>query len=166
MLELLDGHGARLYGLLLKLTLREDVADDLMQDLVIKLADSDGFAIADSRLAYALTTAANLAYTWRRTIRTTTVGDATANIAAQQMAALDRLVHAERLEALLDAVAELPETMRQVVTLRYLEQWPHTRIAEHLGRSAAAVRMIRHRAIRRLRETLEASEREVNHARP
>ncbi len=93
MLELLNDQGARLHGLLLKLTLREDVAEDLMQDLVIKLANSNGFANADSRLAYAMTTAANLVYAWRRS-RRTAGGEALLNVTAPQPQPLDRLVHA------------------------------------------------------------------------
>jgi RNA polymerase sigma-70 factor (ECF subfamily) len=166
LLELLDTHGARLHGLLFKLTLREDVAEDLMQDLAIKLASSDGFAKARSPLGYALIAAATLAYTWRRKRRAMTDSQAMANLAAPQAGAIDQLLRTERQQRLLDAVAALPETMRETVTLRYLEQWSHARIADHLGQSPASVRMACHRAVRHLREMLQAHEGTVDHARP
>ncbi len=53
--------------------------------------------------------------------------------------------------------------MRRIVTLRYLAQWPHARIAEQTGQTAAAVRMTCHRAIRRLRKILEPSQGKENH---
>ena len=40
LLELLDKSGADLYALLTRLTLREDVAEELMQELFIKLKGS------------------------------------------------------------------------------------------------------------------------------
>ncbi len=40
LLELLDKSGANLYALLTRLTLREDIAEELMQELFIKLINS------------------------------------------------------------------------------------------------------------------------------
>ena len=47
LLSLLKHSGARLFSLLVRLTLREDVAEDLMQDLFIRLSDSRGFREAN-----------------------------------------------------------------------------------------------------------------------
>jgi DNA-directed RNA polymerase specialized sigma24 family protein len=43
LLELLDKSGANLYALLTRLTLREDIAEELMQELFIKLINSRSF---------------------------------------------------------------------------------------------------------------------------
>jgi len=43
LLELLDKSGANLYALLTRLTLREDVAEELMQELFIKLNNTSRF---------------------------------------------------------------------------------------------------------------------------
>ena len=67
LLELLDKSGADLYALLTRLTLREDVAEELMQELFIKLNNSRGVGKVANWNAYARRAAINLAFDWRRT---------------------------------------------------------------------------------------------------
>lgn len=64
--DLLRSEGDRLYRLLWRLTQREDVAEDLLQELTLKLAESDGFGVSDQPYAYARAAAVNLACDWRR----------------------------------------------------------------------------------------------------
>ena len=66
LLELLQRSGARLHALLVRVTLREDVAEDLLQELFLRLDASAGFYEASSREAYAQTAAIRLAFDWRR----------------------------------------------------------------------------------------------------
>ena len=66
LLELLDRSGAELYALVTRLTLREDIAEELMQDLFIKLKNSRGAARVANLDAYARRAAINLAFDWRR----------------------------------------------------------------------------------------------------
>jgi DNA-directed RNA polymerase specialized sigma24 family protein len=66
LLELLDKSGADLYALLTRLTLREDVAEELMQELFIKLNHSRGIGNVANWNAYARRSAINLAFDWRR----------------------------------------------------------------------------------------------------
>lgn len=46
-------HGERLYATLTRLTLRRAVADELMQELFLRLSQSDGFDAASDKAAYA-----------------------------------------------------------------------------------------------------------------
>ena len=69
LLELLDRSGAELYALLTRLTLHEDVAEELMQDLFIKLSNSRSAAKITNLDAYARRAAINLAFDWRRARR-------------------------------------------------------------------------------------------------
>jgi RNA polymerase sigma factor (sigma-70 family) len=166
--ELLNSHGERLHTLLWRVTLREDVADDLLQDLAIKLASSDGFARSSNHWAYAHTVAARLAFDWRRRQKSFADVGSRKTFASTQRAVLDDLIHDERLACLLDVVTRLPQSMRQGVTLRYLEQYPYTQVAAAMGQTVPAVRMTCHRALRRLRDMLDtgSDKREVNHANP
>ena len=50
LLELLDTSGAELFALLTRLTLREDVAEELMQELFIKLSRSRGLDKAANQM--------------------------------------------------------------------------------------------------------------------
>jgi RNA polymerase sigma factor (sigma-70 family) len=52
------------------------------------------------------------------------------------------------------AVEELPNDMRTAIVMRIFHQQPWNVVAEALGRSPGAVRVLWTRAIRRLRETL------------
>ena len=66
LLELLDKSGTNLYSLLTRLTLREDVAEELMQELFIKLSNTRGMNKIANWDAYAHKAAINLAFDWRR----------------------------------------------------------------------------------------------------
>jgi len=66
LLDLLDRSGASLYALLTRLTLRQDVAEELMQDLFLKLNAAKDQGGVDCWFAYARRTAINLAFDWRR----------------------------------------------------------------------------------------------------
>ena len=71
----------------------------------------------------------------------------------QRVAAADPLAgHAERT-ALLSALAQLPDDQRTAVELP-AAGWSDPQIGEILGKSAAAVRMLRYRAMQRLQQLL------------
>lgn len=53
------------------------------------------------------------------------------------------------------AIQRLRPEQQQVVTLRFLENLGHREIAEALGKSEGAVRVIQHRALEQLRRLLE-----------
>jgi len=63
----------------------------------------------------------------------------------------------ERLEALKDALAALPEDQRHVMLLRLVAGHSPAEVAAQLGRSVDAVHALQHRARRRLREELTQS---------
>lgn len=52
------------------------------------------------------------------------------------------------------ALLELSEEQRQVIELRFVENWPHTRVAKVLGRSVDATRAVQYRAMKALRQIL------------
>jgi RNA polymerase sigma-70 factor (ECF subfamily) len=58
----------------------------------------------------------------------------------------------EQADQLAAVLAQLPEDMQLVVLYRVVDGLPHAAIAERLGRTPAAVRMLYLRALRRLRE--------------
>jgi RNA polymerase sigma factor for flagellar operon FliA len=68
----------------------------------------------------------------------------------------DALIAAERLGYLRDAIAELPERLRVVVSGYYLQQRPLTEIAEELGVTQSRASQLRSEGLDLLREALEA----------
>jgi RNA polymerase sigma-70 factor (ECF subfamily) len=65
--------------------------------------------------------------------------------------------HAQREEqavALARALAALPEAQREAIVLQHWHGWPLAQIAEHLGRTRAAVAGLIKRGLQALRESL------------
>jgi RNA polymerase sigma-70 factor, ECF subfamily len=68
------------------------------------------------------------------------------------------LAQSETVQMLQQAVRQLPDEQREVIVLRFIEQMPHAEVARHLGKSAATVRVIQHRALLALRRLLDQDE--------
>jgi RNA polymerase sigma-70 factor (ECF subfamily) len=58
----------------------------------------------------------------------------------------------EEAARMAEALAQLPEEMQQVLLARHVDDLPHVAIANQLGRTEGATRMLYLRALRRLRE--------------
>lgn len=154
LLQLLKTHGAELHALFTRLTLRADVAEDLLQELFLKLRDVEGFSNATNRVAYAFRTAIHLALDWRRSRRPLQhLGD---EPAAASLSPADALIRAEELEEVLEAVDELSPIDREIVVLHYLQHESYAEIAERLGKTEHQVRGLCHKALGRLRARLIA----------
>lgn len=156
ILALLDEHGPRLFALLARLTLRTDVAHDLMQELFCKLVRSNGFLRASNPAAYAFRVAANLAFDYRRAqkraLRTESVKPD--ELFGRNGSPLIDLVRREELDRVLDAIGQLPRTSRHIVVLRYLERQSFDTIAQQLDKTPHQVRAICHKGIVRLRSAM------------
>ena len=161
LLDLLDRSGAELYALLTRLTLREDVAEELMQDLFIKLSNSRGAARVNNLDAYARRAAINLAFDWRRT-RSRRAGmrleQATEPIAGDT-SPLSKLIHSEEMQETLNAVGRLKRASREVLVMRYIQQQSYDDIARQMGKTSHQVRALCSRSIRHLRDILGSNHR-------
>ena len=160
LLQFLDSDGRRLHRLLSRLTLRADVADDLLQELFLKLRDSAGFRAANDPPAFAVRSAINLAFDWRRRMsRRREVSAAPERaILADPLA---KLAQREELEQTLAALADLPESERLCLTLRHVEQMETDAIAAQLGKTPHQVRALCAKGIAKLRQRLGEPAREV-----
>ena len=159
LLELLDKSGADLYALLTRLTLREDVAEELMQELFIKLNNSRGKGKVANWDAYAHRAAINLAFDWRRSQKQKVLAlGQVAEPVTNDDSPLGKLIHSEELAETLDAIGRLKKTSREVLVMRYLQQESYDNIAEQLGKTSHQVRALCSRAIRRLRNVLGSNE--------
>ena len=159
LLELLDKSGADLYALLTRLTLREDVAEELMQELFIKLNNSRGIGKVANWNAYAHRAAINLAFDWRRTQKQVVLSlRQVAEPVSNEDSPLSKLIHSEELRETLDAIGRLKKSSREVLVMRYLQQESYDNIAEQLDKTSHQVRALCSRAIRRLRDVLGSNE--------
>jgi RNA polymerase sigma-70 factor (ECF subfamily) len=156
LLELLETSGAKLHALLTRLTLREDVAEELLQDLFLKLHGAKDQGGIDCWYAYARRTAMNLAFDWRRRqkVRRACPLDELAERASETTAPLGRLIASEELEQVLAAIDQLGGASREVFVMRYIEQDSYEAIAGQVGRDVHQVRALCFRAMSTLRSML------------
>src|SRR5262249_20321477 len=78
-------------------------------------------------------------------------------VRAQAPDPLDMLLQDERRVLVRDALWRLPRRDREILLLKYTEDWSCRELAGHLGVSESAVEARLHRARKRLRESLIAT---------
>ncbi len=159
VISLLSSHGERLYRLLVRMTLCEQVAEDLLQDLLVKLSAADGFVEADRPYAYARRAAVNLAFSWIRGRKRVVSLEADAQVAADSPPWL-KLVEAEEIQLLLDHMESLADRDRTILVMRYFDEASYTEIGEAVGQTAHQVRGLCHKAIKRLRAVMHDADGE------
>ncbi len=159
LLEMLDKSGANLYALLTRLTLREDVAEELMQELFIKLSNSRRFDKAGDRQAYTRRAAINLAFDWRRRQKRNPLRlDQVREPASNDSSPLGKLVQAEELDEILNAIGQLNKVPREAFVMRYIQEEPYDYIAEQLDKTTHHVRALCSRALNHLRDVLGSNQ--------
>ena len=160
ILQLLDMSGERLHRLLGRLTQREDIIVDLLQELFIRLWNSKGFDKAEDPFAYAYRAAINLAFEWRRKQKATCQAfEENCPAAEDGSSVLGKMIQSEELEQVLDATSKLTDLARDVVVMRYIEQNSFEEIGRHLDKKPQYMRALCAKAMARLRELL-TSEKE------
>jgi RNA polymerase sigma factor (sigma-70 family) len=152
LLELLETSGRRLHALLYRLTLRADVAEELLQELMLRLLRSKGFARAESAESYAVRAAVNLAFDWRRRKPRYTTAKDIAEVPHETLTdGLGRLVQREQLETILLTLEKLSAAQREIVVMHFLEEESFEQIAERLNRTPHQVRALCQKGLQRLR---------------
>lgn len=152
LLRLLETHGPQLYAMLVRLTLRADVAEDLLQELFLKMRDAAGLPKAQNARAYVFRAAIHLAFDWRRARRT--FEPLSHEPAAAGQSPIDSLIDQEELEQVVDAMQLLSETVRQCLVLRYVQHQEYAEIAGQLGKTEHQVRALCHKGVGQLRDFL------------
>lgn len=128
-------------------------ADDLMQELALRLARAPGFAFTDRPGAYAQAAAANVARDWfRKTMRRRAHEHAAGTLRGTVM--MDELERRETWGAVCAALGELPAAQRRAVEGRELEGLGCDELAAELGVTVRDVSQLRVRGLRRLRRRL------------
>jgi RNA polymerase sigma-70 factor (ECF subfamily) len=155
ILQLLDTSGPRLHRLLARLTRREDVVGDFLQELFIRLWNSNAFDSAEDPFAYAYRSAINLAFEWRKRKKLTCQSlDENCPAVEHNSSAIGKMIREEELEQVLDATLRLSDLAREVVVMRYIEQDSYEEIAERLGKKPQYLRSVCAKAMAQLREVL------------
>lgn len=151
---LISEHGKRLYQSLLRLTLRPLVAEDLMQELALKLLQTSSFWHAENRVAYAHRAAINLALTYRRRQRYTLDLTQADQLLCPDHGPLQNAAIREQVEQLLAVLPRLSRLQREVFVLHHIDGLDHDQVAEVIGKSSHQVRGLVAKAIGALRRLL------------
>ena len=152
VLSLLAEHGPRLHATLLRITLREDVAEDLMQELFLRLNRRNALERATDPLGYALRTATRLAFDWRRSQRRRIDNELIDEEPHRDSKWEHRqLVQREDLNILLTAMDQLSTVSRDIIVMHYLEEQSYEEIASVLGKTPHQTRALCSKAMEKLR---------------
>ena len=158
LLAILESHGSRIHRLLARLTLCDRIAEDLMQELFLRLTKSEAFANARNQTAYAIRTATNLAFEWRRQQQRTTKFSTLLDDPVSDTASPDSVLeNTEDCAQVLRALDELSELSRQVIVLHRLEENSYETVAQQLGKTPHQVRAICSKAIGQLKRILDGT---------
>ena len=154
----------RLYGYLVRMTRSRDVAEDLLQEVFLRLAQHAKRLTADTRLgAWLFTVAHRLVQSWgrARAVRAQLAGDLPVREpASPDRSPLEAVADSQTQLALERAFAALAPAHREVALLVGIEGMQPTEVAEVLGLRADAVRQ----RLARARAQLAVLLGEVRHA--
>ena len=160
LVRLLRDHGDVLYATTFRIVLRHDVADDVLQELFLRLRESSSFFEAKSRLAFAKRVAINLSLDWRRRVKSnradsldTQSGEPSCDFPARD-ADLKRVEQRDLAEWILSEIDKLPQLQQEVLVLRYVEGLEHSEIAQLTEKTEHQIRGLASKAIQKLRRTL------------
>lgn len=151
------GYRRRVYGYLVRMTRRKDVAEDLLQETFLRLAQHARTLTADTRLgAWLFTVAHRLVVSWARAqqVRAQLAGDLPSEPVGRDRSPLEAYADSQQQLALERAFAALPPSYREVALLVGVEGMQPLEVAEILGLRADAVRQRLARARAQLAETL------------
>lgn len=153
LLRFLEQSGPRLHGLLLRLTLDETAAEELMQEVFIRLFEIKRLEKIENLHAYACRIAINLAFDRRRQQRPfLQIPESRPDRRIPNVA--HRLMQNEEITKILNAAQALSGLTRECFVLRYVEQMEYAEIAERTRKNQKQVRALCSKGIQRIREIL------------
>jgi RNA polymerase sigma-70 factor (ECF subfamily) len=159
--QIIDEHGKRLFNVALQFASSREEAEDLTQDIFLRLYRNLRSYRGDVPLiAWALRLSRNLCIDHYRRMRRERSWTRVSETVLNQLPAKDN-VEAEsqrrqRIEAIYAALADLPEELSELVLLRDLQGWSSAETAAYLGIPLGTLKSRLHRARLQLTERVRA----------
>jgi RNA polymerase sigma-70 factor (ECF subfamily) len=154
ILKVLDTLGPQIHRLLVRITLSEHAAEDLLQDLFVKILTNPTVDV-DNASAYLRQAAIHSAFDWRRRRKVRMHESLTVANPSSHIDVGKDVEEREEIEKVVEALGTLPDALRDVIVLRYFENESFEHIGGLYGRSAHHVRSMLHKGIAKLRITLK-----------
>ena len=138
----------------------EPTAEDLTAHVFFKALSSAGtFRGEGSYSAWLFRIAHNSVASWRqRATRSDVVTEEVPDEVDPTPSPASQVIVGEARDLVWDTVAQLPPAQREVVALRYIQDFSIEEISDITSRSRGAVRILLHRARTRLRKALEGKD--------
>lgn len=172
--SLVDAYSSRLYGFLYRLTGDRDDAEDLVQEVFVRVVRTIARYHEDGRFeAWLFRIATNLARDRVRRLRRRPEAASLQPVEGEDDAGRNPwdqigdpsglppsqpLDLAESVDSLQEAMAELNEPEREVILLRHYTGLSFAQIAEAMGTPLGTALARAHRGLRKLREIMEAED--------
>ena len=149
--ELIEKYGQRLYNLAYHFAGRTEEAEDLTQEIFLRLYQNLHRYTGEAPLAaWALRLSRNLCIDHYRRMRRDRISSAVPDEILARMPAVDDVQEEaqrrEEIQAVYGALSELPEESAEVVLLRDLQGWTMEEIAAYLGVPLGTIKSRLHRA--------------------
>ena len=147
--DLFDGYFDQLFTFALNMVFREDVANDIVQEVFIAIYEKSILKNYQGSLkAYLYTSVRNRCYNYLRDAKVEDRNMALYAEAAVYSDNVDMIDREEILEKILD---ELPEKCREVCLLRFVHGYKYSEISEQLGMNENTVKAQLHRGLDKLK---------------
>lgn len=151
--QLVRKYQRQVYWHVRKMVVSHDDADDLTQDVFIKVWNHlEGFRADASLYTWIYRIATNECLTWLKSKRRKfllPLNDSTAELGAQLEA--DESLAGDEIELKLQkAILTLPDKQRLVFNLRYYDEMPYEQMAEVTGTSVGALKASYHHAVKKV----------------
>jgi RNA polymerase sigma-70 factor (ECF subfamily) len=149
---------AKLYGVVVRILTRGDVAADVLQEVYVRIWEKAGEfdPLKGSPLAWMATIARNRALDEVRRVRPVSLEDQPEGFepAAEEIDPLATRERSEGLAALVDCLKALDEEKRAIVLLAYYRGSSREALAKRFGRPVPTIKTWLHRSLAQLRDCL------------
>lgn len=152
--ELFEGYFDKLFTFALNMVFREDVANDIVQEVFIAIYEKSVLKNYRGALkAYLYTSVRNRCYNYLRDAKVEDRNMALYAEAAVYSDNVDLIDREDVLEKIKEVLDELPEKCREVCLLRFVHGYKYSEIAEQLDMNENTVKVQLHRGMEKLKRS-------------
>lgn len=156
--RLYQATSAKLYGVLLRILKRQDLADEILQETYVRIWRHAGAFDPEraSPITWMVSIARNRALDEVRKVAPLQLDDhpETEDIRDPQILALDSLLAGEEIDRLQACLDALEPERRDLVKLAYLEGLSREELGQRLGHPAGTIKTWLHRSLKQLKSCL------------
>jgi RNA polymerase sigma-70 factor, ECF subfamily len=158
--SLYEATSAKLYGIILRILKRRDLADEILQEVYIKIWEraADYSPERGSAIGWMAAVARNRALDELRRIKPAAadISDEALQLADPGMLASEAVVRNEEYRRMEYCLRALDGDRQAVVRLAYLEGWSREQLSQKFGAPVATIKTWLHRSLKQLKDCLSS----------